>query len=141
MRQGQDPQHEEIHGQQEVDVLLGEDLRKKYKKKQVRVARSMVPVCPLGVRSGRKNLRLFHFHSWGERPQVPPRWTLLTTESRCLHVIPTFGEGQLLCVPRVLHENPKGIREESEIKPKSSFRSKNLLFNVSFSLLKNPGAL
>lgn len=39
MGQGQDSQHEEIHGQQEVDVLLGEYLRQKYKEKQeVRVA-------------------------------------------------------------------------------------------------------
>lgn len=39
MGQGQDSKHEEIHGQQEVDVLLGEYLRRKYKEKQkVRVA-------------------------------------------------------------------------------------------------------
>lgn len=39
MGQGQDSQHEEIHGQQEVDVLLGEYLRQKYKEKQdVRLA-------------------------------------------------------------------------------------------------------
>lgn len=34
MGQGQDSKHEEIHGQQEVDVLLGEYLRWKYKEKQ-----------------------------------------------------------------------------------------------------------
>ena len=34
MGQGQDSQHEEIHGQQEVDVLLGEYLRQRYKEKQ-----------------------------------------------------------------------------------------------------------
>lgn len=35
----ENPQQDEIHGQQEVDVLLGEYLRQKYKEKQeVRVA-------------------------------------------------------------------------------------------------------
>lgn len=52
------------------------------------------------------------------------------------YVIPSFGEGQLLCVPRVLHRSPEGTGEGSKIKPKSSVRSKNLLFDVSFSLFK-----
>lgn len=99
----------------------------------------MVSVCPLGVRSGRKNLRLFHFHSWGEGLQVPPRWTLPTMESRCLHVIPTFGEGQLLCVPRVLHENPKGMRSlKSNPRAVSEARICSLMFPSPCSKIWEP---
>lgn len=67
MGQSQDPQHEEIHGQQEVDVFLGEYLRRKYKKKQVRIAKSPKNTleASLQLGAGRKTLRL-QFHSYGE---------------------------------------------------------------------------
>lgn len=150
MRQGQDSQHEEIHGQQEVDVLLGEYLRQKYKEKQeVRVAsdyeetRAHASLLELG-NGVRKTLKWY----WGGGPSsfygnrkkgrnfkpsdAPPKGV-------CRFAL----GGSIICRQAILCACRGSCMGEGSLKfrvPREPSEPQNALFQASFSLLKNLGS-